>query len=121
MTDGELSDEQIERLAAEAEAGYDPAKLRPRPTFTCPDCGRTSHNPNDARERYCGACHTYPYDRTVIDPPGLIPIEERRRLQAARRAERNLTIPDGQHCINCHKPAVRGFITHARNCPEWGG
>lgn len=31
--------------------------------FTCPDCGRTSHNPNDARERYCGACHTFPYDR----------------------------------------------------------
>lgn len=24
--------------------------------FTCPRCGRTSHNPNDEREGYCGAC-----------------------------------------------------------------
>jgi ribosomal protein L37E len=28
-------------------------------TFTCPRCGRTSHNPNDAREGYCGACHDW--------------------------------------------------------------
>jgi len=28
-------------------------------TFTCPVCGRTSWNPNDARERYCGACHGF--------------------------------------------------------------
>lgn len=28
-------------------------------TFTCPKCFRTSHNPNDARERYCGACHEF--------------------------------------------------------------
>lgn len=28
-------------------------------TFTCPKCKRTSHNPNDARERYCGACHEF--------------------------------------------------------------
>jgi hypothetical protein len=25
--------------------------------YTCPICGRTSHNPNDVREGYCGACH----------------------------------------------------------------
>lgn len=24
--------------------------------FTCPRCGRTSHNPNDKREGWCGAC-----------------------------------------------------------------
>lgn len=24
--------------------------------FTCPFCGAVSHNPNDARERYCGRC-----------------------------------------------------------------
>jgi hypothetical protein len=27
--------------------------------FTCPRCGRTSHNPNDEREGYCGACHDW--------------------------------------------------------------
>ena len=28
-------------------------------SITCPRCGRTSHNPNDVRERYCGACHVF--------------------------------------------------------------
>lgn len=33
---------------------------RTEPTsFTCPRCGRTSYNPYDAREGYCGACHAY--------------------------------------------------------------
>ncbi len=27
--------------------------------YTCPKCGRTSHNPNDERHRYCGACHQF--------------------------------------------------------------
>lgn len=27
------------------------------PSFTCPDCGATSYNPNDLRYRYCGRCH----------------------------------------------------------------
>lgn len=32
------------------------------PGYTCPRCGRTSHNPNDVRERYCGACHLFEGD-----------------------------------------------------------
>jgi hypothetical protein len=28
-------------------------------SFTCPRCGATSHNPNDEREGYCGACHAF--------------------------------------------------------------
>lgn len=28
-------------------------------SITCPRCRRTSYNPNDIRERYCGACHQY--------------------------------------------------------------
>jgi hypothetical protein len=27
--------------------------------FTCPRCGRTSHNPNDAAQNYCGHCHVF--------------------------------------------------------------
>ena len=27
--------------------------------FTCPFCGRTSHNPNDVANRYCGNCHVW--------------------------------------------------------------
>jgi hypothetical protein len=27
------------------------------PCFTCPRCRRTTYNPVDVREMYCGACH----------------------------------------------------------------
>jgi len=30
-----------------------------RKCITCPRCGMTSYNPNDIRERYCGACHMF--------------------------------------------------------------
>lgn len=28
-------------------------------SFTCPVCGRTSYNPTDEREGYCGNCHAF--------------------------------------------------------------
>ena len=28
-------------------------------SITCPRCKRTSYNPNDVREGYCGNCHDY--------------------------------------------------------------
>lgn len=28
-------------------------------SITCPQCGLTSYNPNDIRERYCGRCHQW--------------------------------------------------------------
>jgi hypothetical protein len=31
-------------------------------TYTCPRCGRVSHNPNDLANRYCGACHLFEDD-----------------------------------------------------------
>lgn len=37
------------------------AELRP-PRFVCPRCRRASSNPNDWRERYCGACHWWTGD-----------------------------------------------------------
>jgi hypothetical protein len=30
--------------------------------FRCPRCGAVSHNPNDAREQYCGRCHVFVTD-----------------------------------------------------------
>lgn len=30
--------------------------------FTCPCCGRTSHNPHDTEQGYCGACHWFTGD-----------------------------------------------------------
>ena len=28
-------------------------------SYTCTRCGKTSYNPNDQRERYCGNCHEF--------------------------------------------------------------
>jgi len=36
--------------------------------FTCPRCGRTSHNPNDEREGYCGACHDWTGGQQLHNP-----------------------------------------------------
>lgn len=35
-------------------------KLR---AFTCPTCHRTSYNPNDMINNYCGNCHQFKYPR----------------------------------------------------------
>lgn len=35
--------------------------------FTCPRCGRTSRNPNDIHEGYCGACHDWTGGKTVVE------------------------------------------------------
>lgn len=37
--------------------------LRQQVGFTCPVCHRTSHHPEDIRQQFCGACHTFPEDR----------------------------------------------------------
>jgi hypothetical protein len=28
-------------------------------SYTCPQCGMTSHNPEDERQKYCGHCHAF--------------------------------------------------------------
>lgn len=35
-------------------------------SITCPKCGRTSRNPNDVQNRYCGACHEYHDDMDLL-------------------------------------------------------
>lgn len=37
------------------------------PAFTCPDCGRISHNPHDVAQRYCGHCHIF-FDDQPLQP-----------------------------------------------------
>lgn len=39
-------------------------------SITCPVCGRTSYNPNDIREGYCGFCHDWTSDeRNLMTNP----------------------------------------------------
>jgi len=43
-------------------------------SFTCPDCNKTSHNPNDEINRYCGACHKwFPADEDLELPEAAEP------------------------------------------------
>jgi hypothetical protein len=40
-------------------------------SITCPRCQRTSHNPNDVLEGYCGNCHDWTTPKiTVMRHPG---------------------------------------------------
>jgi hypothetical protein len=41
------------------EAAQAAVELYNSPSITCPKCYRTSYNPNDIREGYCGNCNEY--------------------------------------------------------------
>lgn len=38
----------------------------PPSIITCPQCHRVSHNPEDIKQKYCGACHEYTSDPAVM-------------------------------------------------------
>lgn len=63
-----------------------PAPAPPEPEFLCPYCGVASHNVNDARWRWCGACGVF------IDDPGSLEVARRRAeaavVMAARKVDR---------------------------------
>lgn len=40
-----------------------------QPSITCPECGRTSYNPNDIAEGYCGNCSWWTSDPTLSKVP----------------------------------------------------
>jgi hypothetical protein len=68
-------------------------------TFTCPDCGRTSWNPNDAREGYCGACHAVTATQTAS-------------LSGSNSERQSVGLPG--HCEPC------SALGHVRAHPELG-
>lgn len=62
------------RFPQPMEADVDLRIYRPPSVFTCPECGRISHHPEDLEHGFCGACHAWTG----------IPAAERLRLWAAR-------------------------------------
>lgn len=66
--DDPRGEEDLNRLSDEAACGllgwdrdrqrWDIRAKAPA-SITCPRCLRTSHNPHDVREKYCGNCHKY--------------------------------------------------------------
>lgn len=64
--------------------------------FTCPRCGAVSHNPNDIRARYCGACHWWTGHPVlgIVDPLSVAESEPApARLRARTRIARWLRRP----------------------------
>ncbi len=59
---------------------------------TCPQCRRTSYNPNDVRERYCGACHQY-YDMMPVE---LVETLMRSRARATPRFDVTIGVDDSR-------------------------
>jgi hypothetical protein len=56
----QYADRMKERFAAaEATLASHRSPGRRAQGFTCPRCGRTSYNPTDLTEGYCGACHDW--------------------------------------------------------------
>lgn len=57
-------------------------------TVTCPRCGRTSANPNDVREGYCGACRTWTQlNLTTDEAAGRLRMAAAGREEYAKRME----------------------------------
>lgn len=54
-------------------------------SYTCKHCGMTSHNENDARERFCGACQRFE-DSSADSMPDLTWDDVRQRIDAVRAA-----------------------------------
>lgn len=59
--------------------------------FTCPDCVRTSYNPNDEQHRYCGACHKF-FPRELEEPADVVVIS---RLIAEARVIMGQGVAEG--------------------------
>jgi hypothetical protein len=53
------------------------------PSYTCPLCGRTSYNPNDIANQYCGGCHQFAEPFWMQDIRAA-----QRKIDAARLARR---------------------------------
>lgn len=80
-------------------------------TFTCPRCGRTSHHPDDAYYRYCGACHALTDDeRSSRVAEELVRLLRREReltaeLAAAKALARRIAIAYVEH-VGCDADPV---------------
>lgn len=72
--------------------------------FTCPRCQRTSHNLNDFREGYCGACH----DFTASSPDV---------LEIWTVFEKPLDLPEFRFVVRVHE--VRGGLSRP-TARAWG-
>lgn len=76
-------------------------------SITCHECGRTSHNPNDVRNRYCGNCHEFYHHRPDPEDDDCL-LSVLRQSPLNGRAE---THPDHASWPQFLRLAARGLIT----------
>ena len=71
------------------------------PNFTCPRCHRTTYNPTDVEQGYCGGCHDWTRPK-----PGTLPVrflvyvdaELREEAVASKSTRAARTTPLGSSC-----------------------
>jgi hypothetical protein len=62
---GHFTGAEAQRIVTQAnivrvnECAIPVAYVKHRESYCCPRCGARSFNPNDIRERYCGACREF--------------------------------------------------------------
>lgn len=82
-----------------------PAAAPADPEFLCPFCGVASHNTNDARNRFCGACGVF------IDDPGSLAVARGRAeaevVQAARKVDRAIGSATSLHMTEQRRAVKR--------------
>lgn len=83
--------------------------------ITCTRCGRTSYNPGDVREGFCGHCHDWTSRGSAAAPPGTAgkTPEELARFQARDAAELARDAPPHEFEPHERQPRKCGF--------GWGG
>lgn len=79
-----------------------------QPSITCPRCSRTSYNPNDIAQGYCGYCHWWTSDAQLGDVDLSPRVARAFRLTAMAR-----------HSVQVGLILVMGGILLAITFEEW--
>lgn len=91
-------------------------------TFVCPRCKRVSHNRNDAREGYCGACHARtarPLYYAGLPPQSQWEVDKRLGLLDERNERGELYETRYQlACPKCEAPLANRRDLNGHRCPK---
>jgi hypothetical protein len=81
-----------------------------RASFECPKCHAVSHNPNDAREMYCGRCHQFVEDMRNEQVTDFKHISD---LYLTRKDCFTLALLSLTDCGNPDSRLVHGWVTNS--------